>query len=63
MGNMIANTTDEPNTVWTVFAMESTEIAIGIFPFNIKNWLTPSTIKVEIPAITVPLTTSLFLLI
>ena len=60
---IIANTTDEPNTVWTVIAMESTEIAIGIFPFNIKNWLTPSTIKVEIPAITVSLTTSLFLLI
>ena len=58
MANIIAKTTDEPNTVLTVFVIESTEMAMGTFPFSIKNWIAPSTMKVEIPAIAASLLTS-----
>lgn len=37
MANVMANTTDEPSTVSALLVIESTEIAIGAFPLNIKN--------------------------
>ena len=51
MARKMPRPTDAPRTVWTLFVMESTEIGIGAFDRNVKNWITASTTNVETPAI------------